>query len=130
MSEISFKVGNLDGLKKQDVLSVLNQLMENTLRLTKDDLTLEISKIVPKNTGLLRQTLQNSLNASQYNGSKININLNSTEYGSKVNSYSTNQVRGEKDPEAIGGYADHLFREAKFRLKLNWKIAKNNLQVD
>jgi len=128
-ANISFKVGSLDNLEGQDVMSLLDRIMRRTCQLTKKNVSDEIERAVPKDTGLLRAVMQSSLATSEFDGSRINLHFHGTSYAQYVDNYDTSQVRHAIDPEAEGQYAEHMFKEAKFRLRLNWEIAKITLRA-
>ena len=121
----SFKIGNLDGLNTQEVLRTIDNLMEHTLDLTKENMHDEVDRAVPMETGLLRSTIHTSLDTSIYQAHRISINMGSPLlYAKYVDKMLTTQVRHSIDPEAEGFYSDYLVKEGKERLSLNWMLSK------
>jgi len=146
--KIGIEKGKIKYIAKQrnltydQVLTLIRNILQETLNNTIEDLEKWIKKKVPKRTGQLRDSLIKNLHSSRVvKGIARLIMGTNIDYAEDVNEYSTQQVRhqGEVgyayyyghygkimlyDPEAIGHFWDFMRVYARTRILYNLKKAK------
>lgn len=138
---ISYEFGSIKGLDSHQILNTIDELMEDVLIMTKEDLINKL-EIIPKDTGLMRQTVYNNIEKSNYKRPytlSIFFGATELEYTRRVEQMETignphvrhpphNDLRslakGLNDPKAEGHPFAYMAKFAKFRVSFNWSKAK------
>jgi len=141
--EITLIAGNMR-LSKSQLITIIQNILTDTLRATLTDVAAWINKFVPKATGLMRDSLSKVLAKSRIKGTILKIMMGSSLYYiDRLNKMSTSQVRhagvmgyasvnelwkGGKimlnDPQAIGQFYTKLLAYIKTRTKANLRSSK------
>ena len=123
----------------EEVLRIIENILNDTLDHTVDEMESWIKEKVPKATGKLQDNLIQNLYTSQVRQEMVKLVLKTDiDYAKYVNAMSTSEVAhsGEEgyadyqkitlnDPNAIGGFWDAYVEESQHRLDLNLTKAKN-----
>ncbi len=141
-SSMKFLAANTK-LSYKQVVRLIEDILQYTWFAVERDLLDWINAKVPHRTGQLRDDLKKWLQKNKVKRGILEIILKTKiKYASDVNAYTTSQVRhsGEigyayyyghngrivlYDPEAIGGFWDHLTAYAEARAMFHLAVAKN-----
>jgi len=127
-NKLTFNIGNMKELSPTDLLRTIDRLMIHTKQLTTENMHDETDRAVPMDTGVLRASIHSNISDSIYEGRRVVIKIGPpVSYGKYVDKMETSQVRHAVDPEAEGHYSDHLVKECKERLSLNWELSKQTI---